>query len=158
MLRDLPVRLSARQVIDIIERLEGRRLPRSLLDYYEKTGLLVPSIRPGSGRGGGAKTRYYAVRDVVLLRWLVRLADQGLPVRRFAEAVDYLRGQLPERLADVHGLRFLTDGRDMFLVEDEEKKVARTLTRAKGQLVFSFAFDNLAKGVERAVRDVLTAA
>jgi DNA-binding transcriptional MerR regulator len=154
----MPTRLSASQVIRVIEKLEGRRLARSLLDYYEKTQLVVPSVRPGSGRGGGSKTRYYSVADVVMLRWLVQLTSSGAPLQRVRRAFDYLRRHLPDRLESRHALRFLWDGSRIILTERNPKKVLRDISGARGQLLFNFDQENLSEDLERAVRSVLAAA
>lgn len=45
------------------------------LDYWARTGLVEPSIRPASGSG---TQRLYSFRDILVLRIVKRLIDTGV--------------------------------------------------------------------------------
>jgi len=61
------------------------------LDYWARTGLLVPSI--AVARGSGTKRRY-SYHDVLELKVIKQLLDAGVSLQRARQAVDCLRDNL----------------------------------------------------------------
>ncbi|MCQ4046301.1 MerR family transcriptional regulator [Streptantibioticus rubrisoli] len=57
------------------------------LDYWARTGLVEPSIRPAYGSG---TQRLYSFRDVVVLKIVKRLLDTGVALQNIRTAVRYL--------------------------------------------------------------------
>ena len=66
------------------------------LDYWARTGLLVPSI--AQAKGSGTKRRY-SYHDVLELKVIKQLLDAGVSLQRARQAVDCLRDNLSVDLA-----------------------------------------------------------
>jgi len=66
------------------------------LDYWARTGLLVPSI--AEAKGSGTKRRY-SYQNVVELKVIKQLLDAGVSLQRARQAVDCLRENLSADLA-----------------------------------------------------------
>ncbi|MBM9509145.1 MerR family transcriptional regulator [Actinacidiphila acididurans] len=58
------------------------------LDYWARTGLVEPSVRPAFGSG---TQRLYSFRDVVVLKIVKRLLDTGVSLQNIRTAVQHLR-------------------------------------------------------------------
>ena len=106
-------------------------LPVSALHYWDRTGLIKPSVRPAAGRGS---KRLYSFRDLVQLQVVSRLRDLGLSLQRIRKCLDFLRKRFPHLDAPLAELSLVTDGETIFLLTDEPDKVLDTL---KQQLVWS---------------------
>lgn len=68
------------------------------LDYWARTGLVVPSIRQA---GGSGTQRLYSFRDVLLLRIVKRFLDVGISLQQIRVAVDHLRARGVEDLTEI---------------------------------------------------------
>jgi DNA-binding transcriptional MerR regulator len=80
------------------------------LDYWARTGLVVPSVRASAGR---RIPRLWSVKDVVIVRAIKALRDAGCPlakVRRVKRLVDESWGQ------DLTATVLFWDGRDVLAV------------------------------------------
>lgn len=97
------------------------------LDYWDRTGLVQPSVRRASGSG---TQRLYSFEDVVRLRVVKRLLDTGVSLKKVRLAVEQLRAY-GHSLADV---TLVSDGESVFAVEDDATMV--DLLR-RGQGVFA---------------------
>lgn len=100
------------------------------LDYWARTGLLVPSIR--SAKGSGSQ-RLYSFRDILVLRIIKRLLDTGVSLQNVRKAVDHLRERGVEDLSEI---TLMSDGASIFecVTEDEVIDIMRG-----GQGVFGIA-------------------
>ncbi|MDR1449377.1 MAG: MerR family transcriptional regulator [Propionibacteriaceae bacterium] len=78
------------------------------LDYWARTGLVVPEIRDATGSG---TQRLYSFRDLLLLRVVKRLLDAGISLQQIRAAVDHLRDRGVENLSEV---TLLSDGSSIF--------------------------------------------
>ena len=58
------------------------------LDYWARTGLVEPSVRPAHGSG---TQRLYSFRDVVVLKIVKRFLDTGVSLQNIRTAVQHLR-------------------------------------------------------------------
>ncbi len=58
------------------------------LDYWARTGLVEPSVRPAYGSG---TQRLYSFRDVVVLKIVKRFLDTGVALQNIRAAVQHLR-------------------------------------------------------------------
>src|SRR5262249_57200585 len=58
------------------------------LDYWARTGLVEPSVRPAHGSG---TQRPYSFRDVVVLKIVKRFLDTGVSLQNIRTAVHHLR-------------------------------------------------------------------
>jgi len=69
------------------------------LDYWARTGLLVPSITAAKGSG---TQRRYSYRDVLELKVIKQLLDAGLSLVSARKAVECLRQDLGEDIASAN--------------------------------------------------------
>jgi DNA-binding transcriptional MerR regulator len=113
------------------------------LRYWDKVGLVKPSVQSTGGRPG--RRRLYDFRDLVALRVVKSLLDNGMSVQRVRRAWDYLRrtGELDQHLAEV---RLVTDGQSIFRVASDEDELLDALRQ--GQLAFFVAINEIARSVE----------
>ena len=68
------------------------------LDYWARTGLVEPSVRPATGSG---TQRLYSFRDILVLKVVKRLLDTGISLQQIRAAVAHLRAQGASDLARV---------------------------------------------------------
>jgi len=106
---------------------------RRQLAYWDKTGLVSPSLRPASGRGS---RRLYSIEDIFELQVLVRLLDSSLPLQRIRSSFRFIRGQTRTLASFV----VLTDGKTVYFYEDENVLVD---TLKQGQTVLRIAVQDL---------------
>ena len=116
------------------------------LRYWDKVGLVKPSIQPTGGRPG--VRRLYSFRDLVALRVVRSLLDNGMSLQRVRRAWDYLRreGDMESHLSDI---KLVTDGQSIFRVSSDEGELMDALR--EGQLAFFVAIDEIAREVEEDV-------
>jgi DNA-binding transcriptional MerR regulator len=80
------------------------------LDYWARTGLVVPSIRNAEGSG---TQRLYSFRDILLLRVVKRFLDVGISLQQIRVAIDHLRTRGADDLTE---LTLVSDGFSVFEV------------------------------------------
>jgi DNA-binding transcriptional MerR regulator len=116
------------------------------LRYWDKVGLVKPSIQPTGGRPG--VRRLYSFRDLVALRVVRSLLDNGMSLQRVRRAWDYLRreGNMESHLSDI---KLVTDGLSIFRVSSDDGELMDALR--EGQLAFFVAIDEIAREVEEDV-------
>jgi DNA-binding transcriptional MerR regulator len=116
------------------------------LRYWDRVNLVEPSIQGTGGRPG--KRRLYGFRDLVALRVVKSLLDNGMSVQRVRRAWDYLRrtADMDRHLAEV---QLVTDGQSIFRVASDESELIDALR--EGQLAFFVAIDEITREVEEDV-------
>jgi DNA-binding transcriptional MerR regulator len=116
------------------------------LRYWDKVGLVKPTVQPTGGRPG--VRRLYSFRDLVALRVVRGLLDNGMSLQRVRRAWDYLRreGDMENHLSDV---KLVTDGKSIFRVSSDEGELMDALR--EGQLAFFVAIDQITREVEEDV-------
>jgi len=116
------------------------------LRYWDKVALVEPSLQSTGGRPG--RRRLYSFRDLVALRVVKSLLDNGMSVQRVRRAWDYLRrtAELDGHLAEV---KLVTDGQTIFRVAHDEDELLDALR--EGQLAFFVAINEIAESVEEDV-------
>ncbi len=116
------------------------------LRYWDRVGLVKPSIQGTGGRPG--RRRLYAFRDLVALRVVKSLLDNGMSVQRVRRAWDYLRrtADMDRHLAEV---QLVTDGQSIFRVASDEDELLDALR--EGQLAFFVAINQITQKVEEDV-------
>jgi DNA-binding transcriptional MerR regulator len=87
------------------------------LDYWARTGLVVPSVRDASGSG---TSRLYSFRDLVVLKVVKRLLDAGVSLQNIRKAIDALRSRGVEDLA---GITLISDGTTVYECRSPEEVV-----------------------------------
>lgn len=142
--------LGSRQVVELIDSLEGVRLTYDQLYYYESTGLVVPSIRSAQGRG---VSRLYSVEDIIILRWIAMLNKKGVSIQGFRNVFGFLKEKMPEVLKKPQNWALITDGKS---VQFFDKISSRTLDVLKdtGQYLFFFPVGKMAEQSEEAIKEL----
>jgi DNA-binding transcriptional MerR regulator len=87
------------------------------LDYWARTGLVVPSIRDASGSG---TQRLYSFRDMVVLKVVKRLLDAGVSLQNIRKAIDVLRSRGVDDLAQI---TLISDGTTVYECRSPEEVV-----------------------------------
>ena len=100
------------------------------LDYWARTGLVVPTIRSATGSGS---QRLYSFKDILVLKVVKRLLDAGVSLQNIRIAVDALRSRGVDDLSQV---TLLSDGTSVYECTSPEEVV--DLLRG-GQGVFGIA-------------------
>lgn len=116
------------------------------LRYWDRVGLVSPSVQSTGGRPG--VRRLYSFRDLVALRVVKSLLDNGMSLQRVRRAWNYLRrnADMDTHLAD---LKLVTDGTSIFSVGGGEGELMDALR--DGQLAFFVQIDEIARRVEEDV-------
>jgi DNA-binding transcriptional MerR regulator len=105
--------------------------------------LVEPSIQTTNGRPG--RRRIYSFRDLIGLRVVKSMLDNGLSIQRVRRAWDYLRrtGDMDAQLANV---KLVTDGESIFAITNDDDELIDALRH--GQLAFFVRIDEITKDVE----------
>ena len=114
------------------------------LRYWDKVGLVSPTIQSSKGKPGVPKL--YSFRDIVSLRVIKTLLDNGMSIQRVRRAWKYLtrNGNLEDQLSEV---KLISDGDTIFSIEED--KVFDALK--SGQLAFFETIDVVTKEVREDV-------
>lgn len=106
-----------------VQRILG--LTARQLDHWDRLGLVSPREEQG--------TRFYDFRDLIGLRTVKQLVEQGVPANRLQRALAALRERLDKVEAPLAELRVLSDGKDVIV----ERHGSR-LEPLSGQFVLNF--------------------
>ncbi len=109
------------------------------LDYWARTGLVEPSIRPASGSG---TQRLYSFRDILILRIVKRLIDTGVSLTNIRTAVVHLEQRGGD---DLSRITLMSDGASIYECRSEDEVI--DLVRG-GQGVFGIAVGRVWQEVE----------
>ena len=112
------------------------------VEHWATSGVVRPSI-PAAGKG---TRRGYSFKDLVALRVAKRLKDEGISLQKVRKALTYLRKNFPDAKEPLAELRFLTDGKTIFLLDRDPQKILDTLRG--GQFVFSLALGEIIEGLQ----------
>src|SRR5438128_6496152 len=108
---------------DEVQRILG--LTGKQLDYWDRLRLVSPRKEQGN--------RFYDFRDLIGLRTVKQLVEEGVPASRLRRALAALREKLSQVQAPLAELRVLSDGKDILV----ERGWARLQPRS-GQFVLNF--------------------
>ncbi|MFN8120135.1 MAG: MerR family transcriptional regulator [Micropruina glycogenica] len=109
------------------------------LDYWARTGLVVPEIRPA---GGSGTQRLYSFRDILLLKVIKRLIDAGISLQQIRTAVDHLRARGVQDLTQV---TLMSDGVSVYECTSDDEVI--DLLRG-GQGMFGIALGGVWRDIE----------
>jgi len=118
------------------------------LDFWAKTGFIVPSIVQSTGKGSD---RIYSFQDVVALRVACRLRNAGISLQKLRQVTKYLQDRegLESPLVETY---LISDGVDVFERQSDE---VHSLLRRPGQTTFAWVLD--LRCVVEEVRALMTA-
>ena len=115
------------------------------LDYWARTGLVEPTVRPAHGSGS---QRLYGFRDILNLRIVKRLIDTGVSLPNIRAAVRHLA----ERGGDDLGrITLMSDGATIYECRSPDEVI--DLVRG-GQGVFGIAVGSVWREVEGALANL----
>ena len=109
------------------------------LDYWARTGLVEPSIRPATGSG---THRLYSFRDILVLKVVKRLLDTGVSLHQIRSAVTHLRERGVDDLAQI---TLMSDGASVYECTSPDEVV--DLVQG-GQGVFGIAVGRVWRDIE----------
>jgi DNA-binding transcriptional MerR regulator len=109
------------------------------LDYWARTGLVEPSIRPATGSG---TQRLYSFRDILVLKVVKRLLDTGVSLQQIRTAVSHLRERGVDDLAQI---TLMSDGASVYECTSADEVI--DLVQG-GQGVFGIAVGRVWREVE----------
>lgn len=109
------------------------------LDYWDRTGLVSPTVR--SARGSGSQ-RLYSFRDVLVLKVVKNLLDAGVSLQQIRKAVEQLSDFGVDDLA---GITLMSDGASVYLCTSNDEVI--DLING-GQGVFGIALGKVWRDVE----------
>ena len=115
------------------------------LDYWARTGLVVPSIRDATGSG---TQRLYSFRDMVVLKVVKRLLDAGVSLQNIRKAIDVLRSRGAEDLAEI---TLISDGTTVYECRSPEEVV--DLLQG-GQGVFGIAISGAFREIQGSLAEL----
>jgi DNA-binding transcriptional MerR regulator len=115
------------------------------LDYWARTGLVEPSIRPAHGSGS---QRLYGFRDILVLKIVKRLLDAGISLQQIRQAVGYLRHR---GIAELATLTLVSDGATVYECASPGEVVD---ILAGGQGVFGIAVGKVWREVEGSLAEL----
>jgi DNA-binding transcriptional MerR regulator len=135
--RKKPVSFRISEVSRVVGATHGQ------LEYWDKTGLVSPSVRAASGRGS---RRLYSIEDIFELKVLVKLLESSVPLQRIRSSFRFIRGQSRKLASFV----VLTDGKTVYFYEDYNVLVD---TLKQGQTVLRVAVQDLISEVQTRLTD-----
>jgi DNA-binding transcriptional MerR regulator len=115
------------------------------LDYWARTGLVEPSVRPATGSG---TQRLYSFRDILVLKVVKRLLDTGVSLQQIRVAVSHLRERGVEDLAQI---TLMSDGASVYECTSADEVI--DLVQG-GQGVFGIAVGRVWREVEGSLADL----
>jgi tetratricopeptide (TPR) repeat protein len=108
---------------DDVQRILG--LTAKQLEHWDRLGLVSPQAEQGSC--------FYDFRDLIGLRTVKQLTEQGVRANHLQRALSALREKLDKAEAPLAQLRVLSDGKDVIVERD-----GRRLEPLSGQFVLNF--------------------
>ena len=114
------------------------------LDYWDRTGLVVPSIQSATGSGS---QRLYSFRDILVLKLVKRLLDTGVSLQQIRTSVEQLKAS---GIADLTNTTLMSDGARVYLCTSQDEVIDLL---GQGQGVFGIAVGRLVREVEATLID-----
>ena len=115
------------------------------LDYWARTGLVVPEVRGATGSG---TQRLYSFRDILILKVIKRLIDAGISLQQIRTAIEHLRARGVE---DITQVTLMSDGVSVFECTSDDEVIDLV---SQGQGVFGIAVGKVLREVESSLVDI----
>jgi len=87
------------------------------LDYWDRTGLVSPSIR---GAHGSGSQRLYSFRDILVLKIVKRLLDTGVSLQQIRVAISQLESH---GITDLASITLLSDGASVYKCTSDDQVI-----------------------------------
>ncbi|HOD83453.1 MAG: hypothetical protein BWX88_01676 [Planctomycetes bacterium ADurb.Bin126] len=104
---------------------------RRKIVHWDKRGLVKPSVCPAQGRGS---RRLFSYVDLLALKTVQTLREEGLSLQKIRKCVRYLRRHLPDVSQPLTCCSLIAAGETIYLVEDEKTLI--DTVRNQGQRAF----------------------
>jgi DNA-binding transcriptional MerR regulator len=115
------------------------------LDYWARTDLIRPSVADAHGSGS---RRRYSYRDLIELKLIKTLLDNGIKLENVRQAFQYVRDQLGE---DLSSAKLVLSGSSAVLVRENDELID-VVSKYKGQGVLNFLdLEDVTKEVDTAI-------
>nr|WP_239137572.1 MerR family transcriptional regulator [Sphaerisporangium rufum] len=115
------------------------------LDYWARTQLVEPSVRPAQGSGS---QRLYGFRDILVLKVVKRLLDTGVSLQQIRTAVQHLRERGVDDLAQI---TLMSDGVSVYECTSADEVIDLL---EGGQGVFGIALGGVWREVEGSLAEL----
>lgn len=132
---------------DIARRVVG--ISYRQLDYWDKTGLLRPSVKQAGGKGS---RRIYAFEDLVELRVIAKLRALGVSLPAVRKAARYVRQHFSNLVRPLARLALVVDGKSILIRTTDRRHLIDAT--AEGQVVISFAVAPIADALRERVTEL----
>ena len=109
------------------------------LDYWARTGLVEPTVRPAHGSGS---QRLYSFRDILVLKLVKRLLDTGISLQQIRIAIQQLH---EAGVRDLTQTTLISDGASVYLCTSSDEVIDLL---GRGQGVFGIAVGKVLREVE----------
>ncbi len=121
---------------------------RKQLRYWRETGLVVPS-----GRVAADARPLYSFRDLVELKTIKRMLEEGISLQKIRKTLDYIYGaaSIERPLSEC---KLITDGSTIFQICGNDGELIDTLKR--GQFSFCIALDSISHELNARVQELAT--
>src|SRR5688500_9120806 len=117
------------------------------LDYWTRTGLVVPSLQEAKGSG---TQRLYSFNDLLQLKVIKSLTDAGASLQKVRQAIDYVRDELD---ADWSKVTIVTDGNGVYACTSDAQ-VVDLLRNGQGVLGAIVAVDKIRDQLAGTLREL----
>ena len=117
------------------------------LDYWARTGLVVPSLQEAKGSG---TQRLYSFNDLLQLKVVKSLTDAGASLQRVRTAIDYVRDNLADNWSRV---TIVTDGDGVYACTSDAE-VIDLLRSGQGVLGAVVAVDKVRDQLAGSLREL----
>ncbi|MEA2476535.1 MAG: hypothetical protein QOC87_734 [Actinomycetota bacterium] len=116
------------------------------LDYWTRTGLVVPSLQAAQGSG---TQRLYSFNDLLQLKVIKSLTDAGASLQKVREAIDYVRNEIS---GDWSSVTLVTDGNGVYACTPDQ--VLDLLRKGQGVLGAVVAVDQIRDQLQGTLREL----
>ncbi len=116
------------------------------LRYWRETGLVQPT-----GGSPGSSRPLYNFQDLVELKTIKRMLEEGISLQKIRKTLDYLSNasQIRRPLSEC---KLITDGSSIFQICGSDGELIDTLKR--GQFSFCISLDNITRELHEQVREL----
>lgn len=132
---------------DVARRVVG--ISYRQLDYWDKTGLLRPSVKQAGGKGS---RRVYAFEDLVELRVIAKLRMLGVSLPAVRKAARYVGQHFSNLVRPLARLALVVDGKSVLIRATDSRHLINAT--AEGQVVISFAVAPIADALREKVTEL----